>query len=141
MRDIYNSQLVEALLGAAAITSDATPANGADLQEADGLNLMATIGIFAGLDGSNFIEVIAEDSADDSTYAAITNTKYILGATPTGAGVVATIDAPAEDDTIVRVGYVGPKRYARLRIKVTGTVTIIVSIASIKGYLNRSPAV
>jgi len=141
MRDQFHSIVVEALLGAAVVTADATPSNGADLQEADALDLLATIGIDASLDGSNFITVIAEDSADDSTYAAITNTKYLLGVTPDSSGIIATINAPAEDDVLVHCGYVGPKRYARLRIDVTGTVDIICSIASIKGYLSRSPAV
>lgn len=140
MRDIFNmlSQVILAL--PQVITSDLTPSNGVELNDCNAVNFDAVIGANGGtLDGSNYLEIIIEDSDDDSTYAAVTNTDYVLGLTPDSNGVVATIDGATDDEQTYRCGYLGPKRYARIRGAVTGAgVSLPVALLAEKGYLDRN---
>ncbi len=73
------------------------------------------------------VDVKLQDSDDDTTYTAVTDANDVLvaadgvAAAPDVNGIVATIDAAAEDETRIRLGYVGNKRYARLIFDFTGT--------------------
>lgn len=44
----------------------------------------------------------------------------VQGVTP-ASGIIATVDDPAEDNTLYKVGYVGGKRFIKLTIAETGT--------------------
>jgi hypothetical protein len=72
------------------------------------------------LSGTVYWTFTLEDSADNSTFATAADAD-ILGTSSTG--VIGTIDAAAEDDTHIRVGYIGDKRYTRVAIAATGTHT------------------
>lgn len=99
------------------------------------------------LSGSVKVDVILQDSADGSTWAAVTDTNFALVGSnsrvtaPTGAGLVATIDAAAEDPDLLSIGYVGPQRYVRCLLDFTGTHTNGIPIAMIGLLINGSAPV
>lgn len=139
-RDIYNHLDQVNLALPQVMTADLTPANGVEMDDAQGLNLEAVVGANGGtLDGSNYFDLIVEDSDDDSTYTAVTNTAYVLGLTPDSSGIVATVDGATDDEQTYRCGYVGPKRFARIRADVTGAgVSIPIALVAQKGCKDRN---
>jgi hypothetical protein len=139
MRDIFTTTDVDMLLIPQTIAADTAPANGVDLMDCKGVNLDAIVGAAAGtLAVGDYVEIFAEESADDITYTAITDASALIGYVPGAAGLIATLNDDDLASMIYRVGYVGTKRYARLRFGVTGTVSIEVAITANKGYLARS---
>lgn len=129
-------------------TSEGTPANGADRRGFGSVEHVAAIGVSGDtLSGSVKIDVILQDSDDDSTYAAVTNADYALvasdgvAAAPNGSGIIATIDDAAEDNAKIRCGYIGPKRYSRLLLQFTGTHTngTPIHTFAILGHPNQIP--
>lgn len=89
------------------------------------------------LSGSVFLELILEhgDEQDGSDAVAVTSADDVLPGTALALGVFATIDDPAEDDAVFKIGYRGTKRYVRVAVDLTGTHTngIPVSVIGIKG--------
>ncbi len=149
-RDLHNNikvvQLIDPIVGNN--DSEGTPANGLDTRGFDSAELIALIGQSGDtLSGSVKIDVKLEESDDDTTYTAVTDANDVLlaadgvAATPDANGIVATIDAAAEDETKVRVGYVGTKRYARLIFDFTGTHTngIPLALLGILGHPHERP--
>jgi hypothetical protein len=112
-------------------TEGGSASAGINLKGFDSVIMAALIGDSGDNTGSAglSIKVVIEDSADDVTYAAVTNADYVLlptsgnAAAPDGNGVIYTNDGASEDQKTVVVGYVGPKQYVRLRLDFTGTHT------------------
>ncbi len=124
----------------ASLTATIASTTGVEYDDASAATIISTFGTSSGtLDGSNLVKLILEDSADGTTYAAVTNAKYALGLTPDASGYIATIDDAAEDDQSYVTQYVGPKRFARVRPVVTGAAVVVpFSIIAVKGYKNRN---
>jgi len=138
MRDLYHKLETEILALPQVVSADLTPANGVELNDCEGVNFEAIIGADgATLGATDKLDIILEDSDDDSTYAAVTNADYVLGLTPDASGIVATIDGATDDEQSYKCGYLGPKRYAQIRADVTGTVSLPVCLLATKGYKNR----
>ena len=130
MREIHGNIKVVQMIDPVTITADTAPADGADTDGYNALELIALIGESGDtLSGSVKIDIILEESDDDTTYTAVTDTNDVIvfadgvAAAPDATGIIATIDAAAEDDVKIRCGYIGNKRYAQLRFDVTGTHT------------------
>ena len=151
-RDLHSNIKVVSLIDAVVVNNDSegTPANGLDTKGFASAELIANIGTSGdGLSSSPevSIKVTLEDSDDDATYAAVTDSGYVLvgsnsnAAAPDSNGVVATLDSASEDNATVRVGYVGPKRYVRMRLDVTGTHTngTPCSILGLLGHPSQAP--
>jgi hypothetical protein len=144
MRDLFNNLAVVKMLSAIVGNDDneGTPAVAIDTADFDSAVAVAIIGTSGDtLSGSLKIAVVAEESADDVTFTPITDADQLQGATPDGNGNLATIDDAAEDDVIVKVGYLGFKRYFRLRLDFTGTHTNVTPIAMIglRGHPQTRP--
>ena len=144
MRDLFNNLSVVKMLSAIVGNDDTegTPAVSIDTAGYDSAVAVAIIGVSADtLSGSVKIAVVAEESADNLSFTPVTTAAHLQGATPDGNGVVATIDDAAEDDVIVKVGYLGWKRYFRLRLDFTGTHTNGTPIAmiGIRGHSQTCP--
>lgn len=108
--------------------TEGTPASSLDKLGYDSAVAITQVGVTGDtLSGSVKYTLIAEDSDDNVTFAPVTEASYLqLGsgtAAPDSNGIVATIDDNAEDDVILSVGYLGPKRYFRTRLDFTGTHT------------------
>jgi len=139
MKDLYNNIEVVSVLDPIAVTATATYSD-IDLAGFNSALLVLNCGLEAGGDGlgaTNKIVFTLYDSADGDTYAPV-ETDDMLNLTVTN-GVVLTIDAVGEDNSIYKLGYVGGKRYLELVMTVTGTVSMPLSIECIKGHPENAP--
>lgn len=133
MRDLHNNvdvvRLLDAVLTAPTIDRDGDV--DVDTRGYNSCEIVVSVGVSgdtlaAGLN----VSLELEDSEDDSTYSDVADAQ-LLGATGGGSGQFALINDPAEDATVYRVGYVGGKRYVRLKVNVTGTHTNGIPIAAV----------
>jgi len=138
MKDLYNNLEVVSVLDPVVVSATA-PHTDIDLAGFNSACLVVNCGLAAGTTlGSNhkFVFVLS-DSADGTTYAVV-ETADMLDLT-VASGVVITIDAVGEDNSIYKLGYVGGKRYLQLVYTKTGSPTIPLSIECIKGHPLDSP--
>ena len=97
------------------------------------------------LSGSLGWTVTMTHADDDGTgvagdYANV-EAKDVQGVTPS-SGVIITLDDPAEDSTVYKVGYIGDKRFVKLLLTEVGSTTgIPVTILTIKSHLQDVPVV
>lgn len=133
MKDLYNNIEVASVLDPIAVTATATYTD-IDLQGFNSACLLIHTGLDAGtgLGASHKFVYTLYDSEDGTTYALV-ETPDMLDLTVTD-GVVLTIDATTEDNTLYKLGYVGGKRYLQLVGTVTGTVTMPIGIIVVKGH-------
>lgn len=121
MIDLANNIAVSQIINPATLSAT-TNSSGIDLQFDNGGMIIVNVGESGDtLSGSVFWTLILEDSSDDSNYSAVTNTDYVTWGTVDGSGIFATIDAAAEDDSVHKIGYIGPNRYVRVAVTATGT--------------------
>ena len=108
MRDIKNNLNVVQSLVPAARTTTANGA-GADLRGYDAAIAVVDVGAVSGTSPSFTFEL--QESADDSSYAAVA-----------AADLIGAFAAVTSSNQVQRVGYVGAKRYVRVAIAaVSGT--------------------
>jgi len=138
MKDLYNNITVESVLDPITVTATAIHTD-IDLQGYNSCLLLVSAGLDAGtgLSASHKLVFTLDDSDDGVTYAAVT-TADMLDLT-VASGVVITIDAVGEDNTIYKLGYIGGKRYLQLTYTETGTVSMPLSIVCIKGDPREAP--
>jgi hypothetical protein len=151
-RDLVNNIKLVNLIKPIVVNNDSeggsSTTDGVDTKGFDSVVLAALFGDSGDtLSGSVYFEVKLEHSDDNDTFTAVTESNYVLlpeggiAAAPAAGGVIATIDAPAEDQVVVAVGYVGPKRYVRLFIDTTGTHTngTPITTLALLGHPHLSP--
>lgn len=94
--------------------------NSASVETADirSLAFLVVAGAFA-FDGSNKVDLIIEDSDDGSSWE--TGGQY----------EAASLDAAGDASKSHLVEYRGNKKYARLKLDVTGTVSAVISVAAV----------
>jgi len=140
MKDLYNNINVESVLDPIAVSATATYTD-IDLQGANSACLLVHAGLDAGsgLSGSNSLIYTLYDSPDGTTYTLV-ETADMVGLT-VASGVVITIDAVGEDNTLYKLGYIGGKRYLQLIGTETGTVSMPVAIILVKGDVRDVPEI
>jgi hypothetical protein len=126
MKDLYSNIEIESALDP--IVSGNGTAAGAKVFDLAGFN-SAVFLWWVGVEGSTLSSsnywTLKMEHADDNgsgaagTYAVVA-AGDVQGVTP-AEGIVVTIDDPAEDNAIYKIGYVGGKRFVRLTIAETGT--------------------
>ena len=121
MFDLKNNiELVECL-NAIVKTAD-TNASGVDTQGANSAMVIVNVGApGVTFSGSVKVDVKLEDSADNSTYGAVTNNNFVTGGTVDSNGIWQTIDADGDCNAVYGLGYVGPERYYRVVLDFSGT--------------------
>jgi len=140
MKDLYNNIDPVSLLDPITVSATATLTD-IDLQGAASATLLIATGLDggAGLDGSNNLVFTLKDSDDGTTYANV-ETKDMLDLT-VASGVVLTIDAVGEDNTLYKLGYKGGRRYLELTYTETGDVQMPMGITLVKGHLRDAPPI
>ena len=121
MFDLKNNiKLVESLN---AIVKDAdTNSTGIDTQGSNSAMVMVNVGApGVTFSGTHKVDIKLEDSADNSTFAAVTNNNFVTGGTVDSAGIWQTIDANGDCNAVYGLGYVGPERYIRVVLDFSGT--------------------
>lgn len=138
MKDLYNNLEIVSVLDPIAVTTTATYTD-IDLAGFNSALLVLNCGLDAGsgLGGSHKFVFTLYDSPDGTTYTLV-ETADMLDLT-VASGVVLTIDAVGEDNSIYKLGYVGGQRYLQLVMTVTGTVSMPLSIECIKGHPLDAP--
>jgi hypothetical protein len=92
---------------------------------------------FVGILGTNTdadatFTVLVEDSADDSTFAAVDDVHLL--------GVEAMSLDFADDNKVFKIGYVGPKRYVRVTVTpANNTGNIFFAAVWIQGHPRKAP--
>lgn len=74
------------------------------------------------LSGTVYFEFVLYEGNTSGSLSAVTDANHVIGATP-ASGVVLTVDADAEASQTYKITYVGPYRYCRMAVDVTGTHT------------------
>lgn len=140
MKDLYNHIAVESVLDPIAISATATYTD-IDLQGFNSACLLVNAGLDAGsgLSASHKLVYTLYDSPDGTTYTLVTTAK-MLDLT-VASGVVITIDAVGEDNTLYKLGYIGGERYLQLIGTVTGTVSVPIDIVLVKGHPRDVPEI
>ncbi len=136
MHDLHNRFTVRQALEAIVVNNDSEGTGlTIDLQGYEGCEFIVDVGASGDtLSGSVYADFkLQEGNASNMSDAAAVAYADMLGpiAASNANGIFATVDDPAEDSTVLRVGYIGNKRYVRLFIDVTGTHTNGTPIAAV----------
>lgn len=140
MKDLKNNISVVQTIAPVAGAADATGVT-VDLQGYESCTFVINMGIEGiTLSGSNKIEIELEESSDNSSWADVTATTSVIGATPDSSGKVATFDDNAETPSVAIVGYIGDKRYVRAMANFSGThgTATPYSVTAIRGHARHN---
>lgn len=129
MKDLYNNiegKTANAIVPIVGANSAAPAALEVDLAGFNSAVIFILVGLEGStLSGSNFWTWKIEH-ADDSAVPGVAGSYSdvaaadIQGATP-ASGVVLTVDDPAEDSAVYKIGYIGGKRFIKITTAETGT--------------------
>ena len=107
------------------------------------LAFIVNVGDFA-FTGGNKLDIVMQDSDVDvdGSYAACVAADFYSDDNPETAasGIFKSLDATGDVDSVYVVHYKGNKRYARINLVETGTVSAPVSIVAVQGHLKSNPA-
>ena len=119
--DTSKKETVVSLLDPVTVTADTNCAS-VDLSGYTGVTFIVSVGVSADtLSGSVKYEIEVQDSADDTSFAAVANALVIDGVTGTNTGTFGIINSASTDSAVYSAGYIGNKRYVRPVINATGT--------------------
>ena len=135
MRDLKNNIGVNLLLEPHDLVYSDHSSDWLDLQGFEGGCISAIIGALTGVDGSNYVTPILQES--DTT--ADTDASAVAAANMIGS--FTKVDSTSEDSVVQTVGYIGSKRYIRVKFDYTGTAISagICGAIGIVGNARRSP--
>ncbi len=148
MKDLYNHLKLISVTAPIVGTNGAPPAAVAaiDLAGFNSAVLAWHVGLEAGVLSGALYWTLKLEHADDNgagapgSYSNVAAAD-ILGVTP-ASGICFTVDDPAEDETVLCLGYVGGKRFLRVTIAETGaTAGLPQSVLLIKGHGLDVPAI
>lgn len=147
MKDLYSKITAVNVVSPVVGSNGSAPAAVSDVDLA-GYNsalILFSLGLESGtLSGSLYWTLKLEHADDDGTGAAGSYAdvaaKDVLGVTP-ASGIICTVDAPAEDEKVYKIGYVGGKRFLKFTIAETGTPSgCPMTIILLKGAPQDAPA-
>ena len=122
MRDIANR--TKSVTCLTAIVQAGTDANGTtvDTQGFESCMFVVNTGIEGDtLSGSVKFDFILQESTDDSTWSAVTSSTSVTEGSVDSSGIFLTLDANGETPQVSQIGYIGGKRYVRVKTDATGT--------------------
>ena len=120
-RDISNRTTAVTCQDAKVFTADANGTT-VDTQGFESVMFVVNSGIEGDtLSGSVKFDFILEESTDDSTFTAVTSSTSVTEGSVDSSGIFLTLDANGETPQTSQIGYIGGKRYVRVKIDATGT--------------------
>jgi hypothetical protein len=130
MKDLYDKIAPRTMIESALLAADTTP-SAIDLQGFKSAAIVLDIGV-GGItfDGTNKIEFVLTHSDDDSTYTNVADAD-VLGVTGVTNGIIKSLVAAHAAATISKFGYIGGKRYIKLKADFSGTHGTGTQIAAI----------
>lgn len=145
MKDLYNNIAAAQVLAPVSISATQFAIE-VDLKDCNSAVFLWATGVEAGTLAANLGWSLTMTHADDDgtgiagSYANV-SAADVQGVTP-ASGVVVTIDAAAEDETLYKIGYIGGKRFVKLLITEIGTTTgMPQALLVLKGHLRDAPIV
>jgi hypothetical protein len=147
MKDLYSNiiaaHVVNPVVGA---NSSAPAAVEVDLAGCNSAVFLISVGLEGStLSGSNYWTWTMDHADDNGSGAAGSYANVaaadVQGVTP-ASGVVCTVDDPAEDNTLYKIGYIGGKRFVKITTAETGTgPNLPQAVIVIKGALLDAPPI
>jgi len=134
MRDLYHNIAVVQLMAPGDIEATDTYSSIVDLQDFEACDIIVNLGVCTGATGNTYVTPVLQesDSLLEADFSAVDSDDYLGG--------FSKVDDVAKDNTIQRVGYVGSKRYLRVLMDVTSTMTNVpVSITAILSGARHNP--
>jgi hypothetical protein len=115
MRDLENRIGPVLLLEPQDLAYTDTASSILDLQGFEGAAIVAVVGALTGVDGSNYLTPTLQesDTTADADFDSVATADIVGGFTK--------IDSTSEDSVVQTAGYVGTKRYIRVKFDYTGT--------------------
>jgi hypothetical protein len=142
IKDISNDLGPVVAFGPIALDADNVPV-AVDLDGYRAAMILIAVGV-GGItfDGSNKIEFTVQDSDNDSTYADVTQADIEDDITVATGGIVKSLTAAHAAATVTKVGYIGGKRYLKIKADFTGTHggTTPICVLVVKGKPLSAPA-
>ena len=121
MRDISNRVKAVTCQDAKVFTADANGTT-VDRQGFESCMFVVNSGIEGDtLSSSVKFEFILQESDDDTTFTAVTSSTSVTETSVDSSGIFLTLDANGETPQTSQIGYIGGKRYARVKIDATGS--------------------
>ena len=121
MRDISNVTKAVTCQDAKVFTAD-TDGTTVDRQGFESVMFVVNSGIDGDtLSGSVKFDFILQESDDDSSWSAVTSSTSVTETSVDSSGIFLTLDANGETPQTSQIGYIGGKRYTRVKIDATGT--------------------
>jgi len=134
MRDLYHNIAVLQLMAPGDIKATDTYSSIVDLQDFEACDIIVNLGVCTGATGNTYVTPVLQesDSLLEAGFSTVDSGDYLGGLTK--------VDDLAEDNTVQHVGYVGSKRYLRVLMDVTSTMTNVpVSITAILSGARHNP--
>ena len=146
MKDLYNNLAFTKVLDPVSLTEAGSMETEVDLADFNSAVVIWHCGISGAANGSNYWTCTLQHADDDGTGSADSYSnvaaKDVLGVTP-ASGVVFTMDDESDEDSqIYSCGYVGGKRFLKVKLDEEGTgPTMLQSAMVIKGHGLDVPAI
>lgn len=145
MRKMLRAQLkVESVIVPAVVTGSGT-SSAVDVSDCGSLAFAVHVGATTGNDlgASHKLDIKMLESDDDSTYTQVDGDDMAQnsGAAEDAANdIVKSLDSTADASSTHLVHYKGSKKYVKLQLVETGTVSATMGVQAIKGHLELKPA-
>lgn len=119
--------------------TDSASSAGVETSHAGSLSFAVNTGSFA-FSGSNKLDIVMQhaDVDTDGSYANCADDD-IFNAEDGANGIVKSLDATSDQDMVHLAHYRGNKKFARIRLVETGTVSCIVGVVAVQGDLELNP--
>lgn len=134
MRDLYHNIAVLQLLQPKDITTNDTYSKIVDLQDFEQCDIIVNLGVCTGATSNTYVTPILQesDTLTEADFSEVDSDDYLGG--------LSKVDDTAESNTIQRVGYIGSKRYLRVLLDVTSTMSNVpVSVTAILAGARHNP--
>ena len=133
-RDLHNNLAVVHLLDAQDIVATDTYSAILDTNGFESAELLVNLGAATPLSGSVYLTPILQESDT------VVGTDFTTVAAGSVLGAFTVIDAASEDSCTQHVGYIGYKRYVRVKLDVTGSLSATnVAVTGLLGHAARRP--
>jgi len=134
MKDLYSSYRSTHVVKPQVVTSAAANGTGTDLLGYAGVLMVAHTGASGALlGGSNLVTIQFLESSNNTVFSAMADTDLI------GGNNTQVVDANGEANTTYQRGYIGSARYVTITFTNTGTVSLPVAAAVVKGIPIHAP--
>lgn len=133
-RDLHNNLGVVHLLDAQDIVTTDTKSNILDTNGFESAELLVSIGAATPLSGTNYLTPVLEES--DTT----ADGDFTTVAAADKLGSFTAVDGATDDQATQKCGYVGTKRYLRVNLVVTGTLSACnVAVVGLVSHASHRP--